>query len=137
MTKHSLPTISDAEWDVMNVLWNADAPMTANEVVDALAGVRDWNPRTAKTLLNRLINKGALSYEAEGKRYLYRPRVTREQCVRAETRSFLSRVFANAPGAMLLQFVRQAKLTPAEVEALRKVLDNKGKDEGKRTKDQT
>ena len=54
-------------------------------------------PRTVKTLLNRLINKGALAYEARGKHYLYRPKVTREQCVREETRSFLSRVFGNAP----------------------------------------
>jgi BlaI family penicillinase repressor len=122
-----LPEISESEWDVMNVLWSADAPLTASDVVDRLAGLRDWSPRTVKTLLNRLINKGALAYEPQGKRYLYRPRVPRERCVREETRSFLSRVFANAPGAMLLQFVEQAKLTPDEVEALRKLLDKKGK----------
>lgn len=122
-----LPEISDAEWDVMNVLWSADAPLSANDVVERLAGLRDWSPRTVKTLLNRLINKGALAYEAQGKRYLYRPRASREQCVREETRSFLSRVFANAPGAMLLQFVEQAKLSPDEVAALRKLLDKKGK----------
>src|SRR3954453_11050434 len=120
-----LPEISESEWDVMNVLWAADAPLTAADVVERLAGVRDWSPRTVKTLLNRLINKGALAYDAQGKRYLYRPRVTREQCVREETRSFLSRVFANAPGPMLLQFVAQARLTPAEVEALKRLLDKK------------
>ena len=122
-----IPAISDSEWDVMNVLWSADAPLGANDVVARLAGVRDWSPRTVKTLLNRLINKGALAYETQGKRYLYRPRVTREQCVREETRSFLSRVFANAPGPMLLQFVAQARLTPEEVEALKRLLDKKGK----------
>jgi BlaI family penicillinase repressor len=121
------PAISDSEWDVMNVLWSAGSPLAANDVVERLAGVRDWSPRTVKTLLNRLINKGALAYEAEGKRYLYRPRVSREQCVREETRSFLSRVFAGAPGPMLLQFVAQAKLSPEEVEALKKLLDKKGK----------
>jgi len=122
-----LPAIADSEWDVMNVVWSAGAPLSANDVVGRLAGVRDWSPRTVKTLLNRLINKGALAYEAEGKRYLYRPRVSREQCVRDETRSFLSRVFAGAPGPMLLQFVAQAKLTPDEVEALKRLLDKKAK----------
>jgi BlaI family penicillinase repressor len=122
-----VPAISDSEWDVMNVLWSAESPLSANEVVERLAGLRDWNPRTVKTLLNRLINKGALAYDAEGKRYLYRPRVSREQCVRDETRSFLSRVFAGAPGPMLLQFVAQAKLTPDEVEALKRLLDKKAK----------
>ena len=121
------PPISDSEWDVMNVLWAAGSPLAAADVVERLAGVRDWSPRTVKTLLNRLINKGALAYDAQGKRYLYRPRVTREQCVREETRSFLSRVFANAPGPMLLQFVAQARLTPEEVEALKRLLDRKGK----------
>jgi BlaI family penicillinase repressor len=122
-----VPAISDSEWDVMNVLWSAESPLSANEVVERLAGLRDWNPRTVKTLLNRLINKGALAYDAEGKRYLYRPRVSREQCVRDETRSFLSRVFAGALGPMLLQFVAQAKLTPDEVEALKRLLDKKAK----------
>ena len=122
-----LPPISDSEWDVMNVLWSAAVPLAAADVVARLDGVRDWNPRTVKTLLNRLINKGALAYDMEGKRYLYRPRVARDQCVREETRSFLSRVFANAPGPMLLQFVAQARLTPDEVEALKRLLDKKGK----------
>lgn len=122
-----LPAITESEWDVMNVLWSAAAPLTAGDVVTGLADVRDWNPRTVKTLLNRLMNKGALAYEADGKRYLYRPKVTREQCVREETRSFLSRVFANAPGPMLLQFVAQAKLTPDEIDALKRLLDRKGK----------
>ena len=121
------PQISDAEWDVMNVLWSADAPLSAADVVSRLAGSRHWSPRTVKTLLNRLMNKGALAHEPQGKRYLYRPRVPREQCVREETRSFLSRVFANAPGPMLLQFVAQARLTPEEIEALKRLLDKKGK----------
>ena len=122
-----LPAIADSEWDVMNVLWSAGAPLAASDVVARLAGVRDWSPRTVKTLLNRLINKGALAYEAEGKRYLYRPRVSREQCVRDETRSFLSRVFAGAPGPMLLQFVAQAKLSPDEIDALKRLLDKKAR----------
>src|SRR5678816_3734521 len=84
------PAISDSEWDVMNVLWSAQSPLAAADVVERLAAVRDWSPRTVKTLLNRLINKGALAYDLQGKRYLYRPRVSRDQCVRDETRSFLS-----------------------------------------------
>src|SRR5688500_3693121 len=121
------PAISDSEWDVMGVLWSAGAPLTANEVVARLKGVRDWSPRTVKTLLNRLINKAALAYEARGKHYLCRPKATREQCVRDEPRSLPSRVFGTATGPMLLHFVAQAKLTPDEVEALKRLLDKKGK----------
>src|SRR5882757_6804671 len=105
-----LPTISDAEWEVMNVLWDA-SPRTANDVVDQLAARRGWNPRTVKTLLNRLVNKRALAFEAQGKRYLYHPVVSRDQCVRAESRSFVARVFGGAVGPMLAHFVSQADLT--------------------------
>ena len=126
----NLPTISDAEWEVMNVLWAAGPgeSMAANDVVAAaLAGGRkEWSPRTVKTLLNRLLKKGALSAEAQGKRYLYRAAVRREQCVRAESRSFLQRVFAGAAGPMLVQFVSQAELTEAEIEELQRVLAIKG-----------
>ena len=72
-----LPSISDAEWEVMNVLWG-DSPLMASEVVARLAGRKGWSPRTVKTLLGRLAAKHALEFEARGKRYLYRPAVTRE-----------------------------------------------------------
>ena len=68
----TIPTISDAEWEVMAVLWTT-SPLTANEVVDRLEGRKTWSPRTVKTLLNRLVNKKALAYETRGNRYLYRP----------------------------------------------------------------
>lgn len=122
-----LPQISDAEWEVMSVLW-AHAPLGAQEVIAALSGRKSWNPRTVRTFLNRLINKKALTYTQEGNRYLYRPAVSRQQCVREESRSFLSRVFAGDAGAMLVQFVQQAHLSAEEIAQLRKVLEKKQKE---------
>ena len=119
------PAISDAEWDVMQVLWDAAGPVTANDVVDRVAARNRWNPRTVKTLLNRLVNKGALGFEAEGKRYRYFPRVTREACVRRESRSFLDRVFGGAAGPMLAHFVSEAPLTEDEIRRLRQLLDRR------------
>src|SRR5947209_20479499 len=113
----NLPSISDAEWEVMNVLWG-QSPLTANDVVGRLAARRGWSPRTVKTLLNRLVNKHALTFEAQGKRYLYYPVVSRDQCVRAESRSFVARVFGGALGPMLAYFVSQADLHAEEVEPL-------------------
>src|SRR5436305_8626918 len=107
------PPISDAEWDVMQVLWR-EAPLTANEVVERIAPQKQWNPRTVKTLLNRLVGKGALGYETDGNRYRYFPAVSREDCVRSKSRSFLSRVFGGAVGPMLAHFVNEAPLTREE-----------------------
>jgi BlaI family transcriptional regulator, penicillinase repressor len=118
------PAISDAEWDVMQVLW-ADASLTANEVVERVAEKNNWNPRTVKTLLGRLVKKGALAFETEGNRYRYSPRVSREECVRSESRSFLSRVFGGSVGPMLTHFVSEAPLTEKEIRQLREILDRR------------
>ena len=120
-----VPTISDAEWEVMSVVWPA-APMTANDIVARLEGRRKWSPRTVKTLLNRLVKKKALAFEAIGNRYLYRPAILREQCVRGEARSFVDRVFGGAVGPMLTHFVTQADLSPSEIEQLQQLLAAKG-----------
>jgi BlaI family penicillinase repressor len=116
--------ISDAEWEVMQVLWQA-APLTANDVVERVAAKNRWNPRTVKTLLNRLVKKRALGFEAEGNRYRYFPKVSREECVRSESRSFLRRVFGGETGAMLAHFVSETPLTAGEIEQLRRLLERR------------
>jgi BlaI family penicillinase repressor len=119
------PAISGAEWEVMDVLWASAEPMTAGEVVDRLAGLREWSPRTVKTMLNRLIAKRALRFQKQGKRYLYRPAVRKDQCVRDESRSFLSRVFRGSAGPMLIHFVTHSDLSQEEIDALKRLLAEK------------
>lgn len=114
--------ISEAEWTVMEVLWQ-ESPLTSREVVERLAGETDWSPKTVKTLLGRLVKKEALSYEEHGNRYLYVPRVSRRDAVRQEGRSFVERVFGGAPEAALLHFARQVELPEGEMEELRRLLD--------------
>jgi BlaI family penicillinase repressor len=116
--------ISDAEWEVMQVLWQT-APLTANDVVERVAAKNRWNPRTVKTLLNRLVKKRALGFEAEGNRYRYFPKVSRDECVRSESRSFLHRVFGGEAGAMLAHFVSETPLTAGEIEQLRRLLERR------------
>jgi BlaI family penicillinase repressor len=123
MTKKTPPRISDAEWEVMRVAWTK-GEVSAQEVIDALAD-RDWSPRTVKTLLGRLKTKGALAYEARGKAYVYRPAVRMEDCVRQESQSFLDRVFGGASVPLLAHFVKRAKLSPREIDELKKILAEK------------
>jgi BlaI family penicillinase repressor len=119
--------ISDAEWEVMRVLWSSSDALTANHVVEALAGKKDWSPRTVKTLLNRLTNKAAIGFEAKGKVYWYKPKVTQEECVKIEGKSFLARVFGGDSGAMLVHFVKHTPLSPQEVAELKRILNGKEK----------
>ena len=122
------PAISDAEWEIMNVLWD-DAPRTATDVADALKDRVTWNTNTVKTLLGRLVKKGVVRFKPEGNRYLYSPALPRERYVRQESASFLDRVFGGDASPMLAHFVRNADLSDEQIEELRRILDEKKKEE--------
>src|SRR3954451_23191504 len=122
----SVPQISDAEWEVMKAVWDGQ-PTPASDVVDRLGREQGWAPRTVKTMLNRLITKGALAYEVDGKRFLYRAKVRREACGRHESRSCLSRVFGGAVGPAVVHLLTHADLSEDELAQLRRILDGEAK----------
>lgn len=115
------PRISDAEWEVMNVLWDLP-PASSGEVVERLEGSADWQPKTIKTLLGRLVKKGFVTYEEDGARYLYRPACRRGEIVSDESRSFLDRVFRGDGASLLAHFAQEVDLSAHEAQALRRLL---------------
>ena len=119
-----LPQISDAEWFVMKVVWGG-APVTANQVVKALEGKTDWKPKTVQTLLSRLVAKKALSYEQQGREYLFSPLVRERDYVHAASRSFLGRFFDGELAPFLASFIEREKLSAKEMEELRGLLGRK------------
>jgi BlaI family penicillinase repressor len=118
--------ISDSEWQVMNVVWTK-SPVSASEIVETLAPRMGWHPRTIRTLLDRLVKKGALIAKPEGKRYLYEPLMSMAAGVRQESQSFLKRVFGGEPAAMLLHLVGEAKLSKQDIRKLKNILSEKEK----------
>ncbi|MCE0523117.1 MAG: BlaI/MecI/CopY family transcriptional regulator [Methylacidiphilales bacterium] len=120
------PNISEAEWEVMEILWRR-SPLTALEVVQELAPHKHWKDQTIRTMLGRLVRKKALTFRADGKIYFYRPLVTREHCVRVESRSFLDRVFGGAAKPLLAQMVQEARLSREEIAELKRLLTEKEK----------
>ena len=117
------PAISDAEWDVMKIVWE-HGPITSGQIVQHLEKERQWKPRTIKTLLARLVKKGAVAAMEEEKRFLYVAKVARDACVRRESKSFLTRVFDGAVAPALVHFLAQAELSPAEIAELQRILKN-------------
>ena len=116
--------ISDAEWDVMEPIWAAGA-CTAADVIRRLRATHDWNHSTIRTLLARLVEKGALAYDVQGSRYVYRAAVSREQCVRREGRSFLEKAFGGDVAALVAHFVAEAPLDRKQIQQLRQLLARK------------
>ena len=113
--------ISAAEWEVMKVVWKRRS-CSAQEVVADLAPSTGWSAATIKTLLNRLLRKGALAFTKTGKAYLYSAEWSEEDCRRAEADSFLDRVFDGAVSPMLAHFVRSRRLSEADLRELERLL---------------
>lgn len=116
--------ITEAEWEVMAVVWDR-APVAAMTIAEVLEKKKQWSLATVRTLLRRLVNKGALRQEVEGKRYLYQPRVSMDECVRRESESFLDRVLGRAPSVSILHLVKRANLSAEDIQELRKILREK------------
>lgn len=120
-----IPNISEAEWEVMRIVWSRTSPCTANEIVEALEGIADWKPNTVKTLITRLVKKRALGYEEERRMYLYYPLVSEEKCVKAETKSFVKRVFGGALKPMLVNFLQDEQFSQDDIEELKQLLEER------------
>jgi len=125
MIMKEVPRISEAEWQVMKRLW-ASSPSTANNIVEALSAKTNWKPKTIKTLLNRLVKKKALGYQKKGREYHYYPLVNETECVKAESHSFLQRVYDGFAKPMLAAFLENGDLSPEDIEELKRILDKKG-----------
>ena len=115
------PEISAAEWKVMKVLWTK-APQPAYDIVRELDGKEDWHPNTIKTILTRLVRKKALGITKYKNLFLYRPLVSEEDCVQAESESFLDRFFGGSVRPLLVHFARREKLSAADLEELKRIL---------------
>ena len=114
--------ISEAEAMVMEVLWRS-SPRSAEDVIAALADATGWAEPTIKTLLNRLLNKGAISAERDGRRYLYTPVLRREDWVLEESNSLLERLFDGRVAPLVAHFSQHRRLSRADVAELRKLLE--------------
>ncbi len=124
-----LPKISEAELEVMKVLWTK-SPLSANEVVRMLEDQTDWKPKTIRTLLNRLVQKGAIAVQQEvGKVYAYCPLVSQDVFLKVETKSFLQRLYGGALKPLLLNFLQEEKLSREEISELKRILDEKSNSE--------
>lgn len=126
--KDPLPQISDAELQVMEVIWK-DSPISTNAICSQVAATHSWNEKTIQTLIKRLHTKGAIDYEKKGRMFYYIPLVSREDYVRKETKSFLERFYQGHIGEMVSGLLSQEVLTSADLEELSALLEKKRKED--------
>jgi BlaI family penicillinase repressor len=118
------PKISSSEWEVMSVIWSRGR-LAATDVFDALPSGHGWKQKTVNTFLTRLVAKGALSADRRGKAFIYTSLVDRGRCVKAESDSFLQRIFQGATGNLVLHFCEHAEMSPQEMRELEQLIRSK------------
>ncbi|MCH7959898.1 MAG: BlaI/MecI/CopY family transcriptional regulator [Candidatus Hydrogenedentes bacterium] len=115
------PQISDAEWEVMKVLWSR-SPVSVNEVAEALTA-KEWHPKTIRTMLARLSKKGVVAHKVHDGIYRYYPLLTKEECERTASDWFLDRVFDGALAPMVAHIAKRRRLTADERKELERILE--------------
>ncbi|TWU30309.1 Penicillinase repressor [Bythopirellula polymerisocia] len=110
----------------MKVLWDQGS-LAARDVFAALPHENEWAYKTVKTLLARLVAKGALDYEQIGNSYLYHAAVQRETMTRQEVRSLFQRVRGMTLSPVLAKFIEEVPLSEQEIQHLRQLLEEKRK----------
>lgn len=120
-----LPQISEAEFEVMKIVWKY-APISTNEITEKLLQTTNWSPKTIQTLIKRLVTKGALTYEKQSRMFVYTPLVKEGEYISQESNSFLKRFYDGDITAMVSAYLENDSLSEAEIDTLRSLLSRKG-----------
>ena len=123
----ALPQISEAEYEVMKIVWKY-APIKTNEITEKLLATSSWSAKTIQTLIKRLVNKGVLTYEKNSRVFVYTPVVKESEYISQESNSFLNRYYDGDITAMLSAYIQNDKLSKTEIETLRALLSKRGGD---------
>jgi predicted transcriptional regulator len=115
--------ISEAESIVMQALW-ANGEATAEDIVAHVAAPNDWQEATVKTLINRLLTKGAISAEKDGRRYRYRPLLRQDDWVTEESSSLIGRLFGGRVSPLVAHFSAQGKLSRSDIDEIRRLIED-------------
>ena len=117
----ALPQISEAEFEVMKVVWKF-APINTNEITERLLKTTTWSAKTIQTLIKRLVTKGALTYEKQGRVFVYTPLVEENEYINQQSNSFLNRFYGGNISAMLSSYLENNQLSETELRNLRSIL---------------
>jgi BlaI family penicillinase repressor len=126
----TLPQISESEFEVMKIIWKY-APISTNEITEKLLQTTSWSPKTIQTLIKRLVNKGAVTYEKQSRMFVYTPAIKENEYIGQESNSFLNRYYDGNITTMLSAYIENDKLSESELDSLRTLLSQTPKKGGK------
>lgn len=117
--------ITDAEFCVMKALWKIE-PCTSSEIVGEVSREQEWNDKTIRTLINRLISKGAVRAEkTDGKAFIYSSLISEKDYIKVENDNFINKLYGGSVKLMLTSFVENNNFTEEEIQNLKDILEGK------------
>lgn len=116
--------ITDAEWEVMRVVW-AHGSVTSREIIEILESKMQWKAPTIKTLLGRLVEKGALNTEQEGRKYIYSANIEEKEAVRSFTNDIFDRICRKNVGNVIESIIKDHTLSFDDIQRLEEILEMK------------
>ena len=119
---HNSYQISEAEWQVMQILWREEN-LPLKDIIEQVAPMTGWNGNTIRTLLVRLVEKGAVAAEKQGRNYRYSALARQEDCVREETRNFLDRIFGGSPTKLFAALTGSGEISANDLAEIRAMID--------------
>lgn len=119
---HSVPAISEAEFEVMKIIWEY-APITTNEVIEKLSTSSSWSPKTIQTLLIRLEKKGVIMHEKKSRVYIYKPLIEKEIYTAEKSQSFLKQFYNGTLNQMVVNLLDAELLSSQDIDELKELLD--------------
>ena len=121
-----IPQISEAEYEVMKVIWDFE-PISTPEVVEKLSNKSDWKPNTIHTMLARLVKKKVLHARKDGRVFVYTSLVEKNEYVEQKSKSFLQQFFGGTLNSMVLNFIENDKLSKEDISELKEILSTRDK----------
>lgn len=121
---NSLPQISEAEFEIMKVIWD-NSPINTKEIVDIVTKSSNWNMRTIHTLIARLEKKGAIKHKKDGRIYIFFPVVKKEDYIKSESKSFINKFYNGAVNKMVMNFIENDMLSLEDIQELKNILNEK------------
>lgn len=127
---NEIPQISEAEYEVMKVVWKYE-PISTPEVVEKVSKEKPWKPNTIQTMLARLVRKKALQAKKDGRVYVYQSLIEQYEYVEKKSKMFLKQFFDGTLNEMVLNFIENDQLSEKEISELRKILTERDTKEGR------
>ncbi len=123
---NNVPELSNAEWEVMKKIWQLKKT-NVREVYEELKDSKEWAYNTVRTMMERLREKGYLNVKKVGNSYFYEPSVSRGKIIKNAVHDFANKVFDGAIGPIFSSLIKEEKLSEAEIEEIKKIIDKKEK----------